>query len=524
MLRKLQCAQINQIMFLDDNLDKSEDLQQNRSNINSQSNEESKMTPHEARLEKYGILDSPRDFGGQYGYISHESVLNAIIALCMPIDFTALAHLEEGQITTLKQQQIIVVEQILKLAQENKLSLCKKNGSVYVFNGAFWRKIENDELEHFLGVAAEKFGVSEFTAKHYLFKHELVKQFLSGAYLREVTHKNGEVKINLLNGTFVISPEGNYIKPFDRNDFLTHQLPFAYDSNADCPIFNAYLNRVLPDIDQQSVLAEYFGYAFVPSSILKLEKAVILIGSGANGKSVLFDVINSLFGEQNISNYSLASLTSKEGYYRASLSDKLLNYASEISTSMDSTYFKQLVSGEPVEARLPHGKPFVLKDYAKFIFNTNNLPRDVEHNEAFYRRLYVVEFKETIPACERDPNLAQKIIATDLPGIFNWVLAGLERLLLNQGFTYSERINSAITEYRQQSDTVYLYMDEKGYEVGEDEKVDAYQIHHDYQEYCKNAGYKPCALRTFNERLRNLGYSIVRRNRGMVLKYSKIKV
>jgi putative DNA primase/helicase len=183
-----------------------------------------------------------------------------------------------------------------------------------------------------------------------------------------------------------------------------------------------------------------------------------------------------------------------------------------------------LVSGEPVEARLPHGKPFVLKDYAKFIFNTNNMPRDVEHNEAFYRRLFVVNFQETIPVNERDPKLAQKIIASDLPGIFNWVLAGLERLLFNQGFTYSQQINSAITEYRQQSDTVYLYMDEKGYEVGEDEKVDAYQIHHDYQEYCKNAGYKPCALRTFNERLRNLGYSIVRHNRGMVLKYSKIKV
>jgi putative DNA primase/helicase len=67
-------------------------------------------------------------------------------------------------------------------------------------------------------------------------------------------------------------------------------------------------------------------------------------------------------------------------------------------------------------------------------------------------------------------------------------------------------------------------MDEKGYEVGEDEKADAYQIHHDYQEYCKSSGYKPCARKTFNERLRNLGYNIVRHKTGMVLKYSKIKI
>jgi putative DNA primase/helicase len=324
-----------------------------------------------------------------------------------------------------------------------------------------------------------------------------------------------------LNGTFVISPEGNFMKPFDSKDFLTHQLPFAYDKDADCPIFDAYLSRVLPDVEQQKVLAEYFGYAFIPYSTLKLEKAIILVGSGANGKSVLFDVANALFGEGNISNYSLSSLTSKEGYYRARISDKLINYASEISPSMDSTYFKQLVSGEPIEARLPHGAPFVLRDYAKFIFNTNNLPRDVEHNEAFYRRLIILRFNETIPENERDPKLAQRIIATDLPGIFNWVLEGLSRLISNKGFTKSDSIEKEVLEYRQQSDTVYLYMDEKGYEVGEEKKIDVYQLHHDYQEYCKNSGYKPCARKTFNERLKNLGYTIVRHSIGMVLKYSK---
>jgi putative DNA primase/helicase len=191
---------------------------------------------------------------------------------------------------------------------------------------------------------------------------------------------------------------------------------------------------------------------------------------------------------------------------------------------MDSTYFKQLVSGEPIEARLPHGAPFVLRDYAKFIFNTNNMPRDVEHNEAFFRRLGVIKFGETIPVDERDPKLAQKIILTDLPGIFNWVLDGLSRLLVNQGFTISAKIDSAVTEYRQQSDTVYLYMDEKGYEIGEDKKIDVYLLHHDYQEYCKNSGYRACARKTFNDRLRNLGYTIVRHSAGMVLRYTQKNV
>lgn len=483
-----------------------------------------RLSPQEALLAKYEIDQFPKSFEEQYGYISHESVLNAIVVLSSTLDFTDLARLEEGQNITIKQQQIIVVEQILKIAIENRFSLCKKNGSVYVFNGAYWKQIEKEELEHFLGVVAEKFGVAEFTAKHYTFKQELVKQFLSSAYLKEVTSKVGEVKINLLNGTFVIRQEGNYMKAFDRNDFLTHQLPFSYEENADCPMFDTYLNRVLPDVDQQKVLAEYFGYAFVPNSVLKLEKAIILLGSGANGKSVLFDCANALYGEENISNYSLASLTSKEGYYRARLSDKLINYASEISPTMDSTYFKQLVSGEPIEARLPHGAPFVLRDYAKFIFNTNNLPRDVEHNEAFYRRIIIIKFGKTIPEEDRDPKLAQKIISNDLPGIFNWILDGLERLLINQGFTQSEGIKNATLDYKQQSDTVFLYMDEKGYGIGQTAVIDCYELYHDYSEYCKNSGYRSCSMKTFKERLGFLKYEIVRRSSGYFVKYAKIKV
>lgn len=486
--------------------------------------QEIRLTPHQAKLIKYGIDSLDGGEGDAFGSISHESVLNALLSLSEPLDFTVLAKAKEGDKVPLNQQKIIVVEQILKIALDNKFSLCKKNSSTYVFNGAFWKQLEEEELEHFLGEAALKMGMAEFTAKDVLIKKALVKQFLSSAYLKKVVNQHGEVKINLLNGTFIISTEALFLKKFDSKDFLTHQLPFAYDENADCPLFDQYLNRVLPNKELQDILAEYLGYAFVSNSKLKLEKAMILVGNGANGKSVLFEIVRALFGDDNISNYSLSSLTSREGYHRAMLCDKLLNYASEISPTMDPTFFKQIVSGEPIEARLPHKEPFILKDYARFLFNTNSLPRNVEHNEAFFRRLIILEFNVTIPEGERDPNLAQKIITSDLPGIFNWVLGGLNRLLTNQGFTYSEIIEKSITDYKLRSDTVHLYMDEKGYEVGEDEKVDAYEIHHDYQEYCKNSGYKPCARNTFNERLRHLGYNIIRRNTGMVLKYSKIKV
>ena len=51
---------------------------------------------------------------------------------------------------------------------------------------------------------------------------------------------------------------------------MTYQLPFSYDVNATCPMFNKYLNTVLPDMERQYILAEYLGSLFIKSSRLKL--------------------------------------------------------------------------------------------------------------------------------------------------------------------------------------------------------------------------------------------------------------
>ena len=112
------------------------------------------------------------------------------------------------------------------------------------------------------------------------------------------------------NGTFEVGIEKTILRPFDRSDFITYQLPFEYDPTAKAPLFDNYINRVLPDETSRLVLAEYLGYVFVKhgSRSLKEEKALILYGTGANGKSVFFEIVSALLGDQNTSNYSLQAL------------------------------------------------------------------------------------------------------------------------------------------------------------------------------------------------------------------------
>ena len=468
----------------------------------------------ESIAEKYGIplpyiLHNPK--------LEHMSVLNALLTELTPIDFREKGKLDSSETITRKHYIIISNEAILEIAQKNKWSLCMSDGFVYVYNGAYWKQMTKEVLLHFLGKASLLLSVDEFEAKHYRFRLELYNQFLSTAYLPRPVKKGNEVLINLQNGTFVITPEIQQLREFDRNDFITHQLDFAYDVDAKADKFQRYLDRVIPDKSLQMILAEFVGYVFVKQRTLKLEKALILFGNGANGKSLFFELIIAMLGPNNVSNYSLHSLTNENGYFRARLSDKLLNYASEISPKMDSTFFKQLVSGEPIEARLPYKEPFLISDYAKLIFNTNILPREIENNEAFYRRFTLIPFSVTIPEEERDPTLSQQIIEEELAGVFNWVLSGLERLLINKHLTHSDVVDKSIQEYRQQSDTVYMFLDEENYTQDIHKEKPLADLYNLYKEYCIVCGYKGCSRKTFGERLRSLKYSVIRRSQGFMV-------
>jgi putative DNA primase/helicase len=222
----------------------------------------------------------------------------------------------------------------------------------------------------------------------------------------------------------------------------------------------------------------------------------MILGKGANGKSVFYEIIRALLGEQNTSEYSLQSLTDDKGYQRAMIAKKLVNYASEINGKLEANIFKQLVSGEAVEARLPYGNPFIMTEYAKLIFNCNEPPRDVEQTAAYFRRFLIIPFNVTIPEHEQDKQLAQKIIDAELSGVFNWVLDGLKRLLVQKHFTDSKVIHDIRTQYEKESDSVKLYLDDMEYISNTDSYVSMKVLYPEYQHFCIDNGYKPVSALT----------------------------
>lgn len=416
---------------------------------------------------------------------------------------------------------IITIEEILRLATKNKWGLCRNHDFIYLYNGAYWSFLDVEELKTFLGEASKKMGVEKYRADYYQYKEHLFKQFMSHANLPTPQRPKDKVLVNLQNGTFEIAPGAIKLRAFSPDDFITYQLPFEYDSAAKAPLFNSYLDTVLPDQDRQKVLSEYLGYVFIPASTLKLEKTLLLYGSGANGKSVFFEIVNALLGPENTSSYTLQSLTDDKGYHRAKLANILVNYASEINGKLETAIFKQLVSGEPVEARLPYGNPFTLTHYAKLIFNCNELPKDVEHTNAYFRRFMIVPFDITIPEERQDKELSKKIIAGELSGVFNWLLEGLGRLLIQKKFTNCEAIRLQIEQYRKQSDSVQMFMEENDYRASPNSYQLIKELYVAYRLFCQEDGFNNVNKTNFKKRLAAAGIAIEKKNIGNVAFISK---
>ena len=195
----------------------------------------------------------------------------------------------------------------------------------------------------------------------------------------------------------------------------------------------------------------------------------------------------------------------------------MVNYASEISGNIDAGLMKQLISGEPVEARHPYGRPFTLKRYAKMMFNGNNLPKTVDHSLGYFRRLIIIPFNLTIPLEERDSELATSIITSELAGVFNWLLKGLSRLVENKGFSACSASDNMVGQYRTESDSVAKFMHEKGYKTSPSKYLTLSDLYAVYKEFCLEDGYRAVGKSNFRKRLEGIKYLVSRKKQGMVV-------
>lgn len=215
---------------------------------------------------------------------------------------------------------------------------------------------------------------------------------------------------------------------------VTESLGYPHDPEAGCPAWESFLSSVLPDPSVRDVLQEFFGCCYLDRAALSVEKFAILIGEGANGKSVIRDVVSAAMGRDNVSAFDAAQLTRPE--LQPYLNGKRVNFASDMAaTAAFDSALKALASGQDVVGRRIYGEPETVKA-PPIVFSMNRLPPFRDTSDAFFRRVLLFRFPVVIPEAERDASLAARIRGSELPGVFNWIMGG-RRSLLRRGGVFS---------------------------------------------------------------------------------------
>ncbi len=300
--------------------------------------------------------------------------------------------------------------------------------------------------------------------------------------------------INVLNGIYDVR-SGRFIE-HSPEFLMTIQLPVRYTPGADCPRFKLYLEQQL-EADQIPLIQEWLGYTLLPLNCS--QKALVLVGLGDAGKSVLLRVIiDILLGHANVTNVSWQALNEK--FKPAELYGKLANIFGDLPTKNieDNGIFKALTGEDYMTVERKNRDPFSFQNFAKLVYSCNSIPRNYgDRSDAFYRRLCIVRFNRVVPKDKRDPDLVNKLKA-EADGIFLFALEGLKRLMENN-FVFSEtqRNIDEIEQYRAESNSVLSFVNERCI-LDADAEESRQVVYDSYKKYCQECGMKEFAQKKFN--------------------------
>ncbi len=315
--------------------------------------------------------------------------------------------------------------------------------------------------------------------------------------------------LNTANG--VLELDTLTLRPARQDERFTYRLPVPWVPSATCPQIEAFVREVVPP-DCVSLMTEIIGMCLLPTS--RYRRAVMLLGTGSNGKSVLLRVVKSLLGVANISSVTLQAL-SEDRFAKAQLFGKLANIAGDLDSKPveRSGAFKMLTGEDTITADHKYGQPFQFVNYSTLVFSANEWPVSHDQTDAYFTRWIAIPFNqryredggELRPGERRaDPKLADRLVtAEELQGLLVRAVAGARRLQERGGFAIPQSVRDALAEYRQWADTVMAWVEE-AISPKPDSAVTRKAVYARYREWCKDNGRSAVSAKKFWPRFREV--------------------
>lgn len=304
--------------------------------------------------------------------------------------------------------------------------------------------------------------------------------------------------VSVANG--LLNVETRTLHPHDPSFFNTVAVPFAYDPAAESPRWQAFLDDLWPnDADSVAALQEFFGY--VVSGRTDLHRILLLVGPTRAGKGVIARILKAMIGVGNCAGPTLASLGTNFGLQPligkplAIISDarlggpnvhqvveRLLSISGEDHLTIDRKH------REAWNGTLP----------TRFLIISNELPRFGDASGAIARRFVILSLTRSFLGCE-NTKLTTELLP-ELPGILNWALLGLERLVAVGRFTEPATSRDAVIALQDLASPVAAFVREVCERGPFD--VSCKDIYAAWKDWADAAGQRPGTEQTFGRDLR----------------------
>ena len=277
--------------------------------------------------------------------------------------------------------------------------------------------------------------------------------------------------------------------------------------------------------EQRKLLLTTIGLSIV-GLMPAIQRALLLYGVGASGKSVILKIIEALIPPDARCAVKPELLDSE--YHMAALAGKRFNIVPEIDKDkpIPSADFKAMVSADSVSARVPYGKVFIFKPYVANWFNGNHFPVTRDRSSAFWRRWYIIHFKNVKPEAERVLNLEDKIIKNELGHILYEALSEVQNYLDNGEIIEEPKAHkAALAQWQNNANSVLSWLsdDDNSSDWGGANNasrvvlmstvlttrpsITVKEAYAHYSQWCRDSGRKPLGKIEFKSAMEEAGHS-----------------
>jgi len=144
-------------------------------------------------------------------------------------------------------------------------------------------------------------------------------------------------------------------------------------------------------------------------------------------------------------------------------------------------------------------KSYTFENYATLIYSANELPATKDTTDAFFRRWLILEFPykfTEVPDDEhkdKDPDVLEDLTTEEeLAGLFNWGVQGLRRVLDDEKFTKTGRIEEIKEKWLTRTNPLEVFVDNHCV-IDRDRYIKKDDFYEQYQIFCELHGVEALA-------------------------------